>query len=159
MELSYVILGIVLLLVFVGPMFYLVINQSAGEKKKLKKLTLLSQKNQLSLDETEILSPVSLGLDKTSKKLVVIQQAKPRKELALDLKELQSCKVVKLTAGNSPSEGLDETLEINLLLKKASGAEECIHFYQDEHDSAAEKERLLSAANRWQGLIAASIKK
>ena len=88
----------------------------------------------------------------------MIQQVKPQKELALDLKEIRSCKLQKLNAEKAPSENLDEVLEIQLLLKKASGAEESIHFYQDEHDSAAEKEDLLSAANRWEHLVAASLK-
>lgn len=151
-------MGLALLLLFVGPMFYLAINQNASEKKKRKKLSLLSQKNQAQLDETDYLSPVILGLDKSSKKLLVIQQIKPQKELALDLKEIKSCRVQKLNAEKVPSENLDDVLEIQLLLKKASGAEESILFYQDDHDSAAERENLLTAANRWKRLIAANLK-
>lgn len=159
METSSLLLGILLLSLFVGPMFYLAVNQNAQEKKKRKSLILLSQKNQAQLDETEYLSPVSLGLDKASKKLVVIQQTKPRKEIILDLKEVSSCSLLKLTSENTPSETLDEVQEILLLLRTASGAEESIPFYQDEHDSAAERESLLSAASKWQNLISNTLKR
>jgi|SRR5690606_16153838 len=157
METSSVLLGILLLLLFVGPMFYLAINQNAKQKNRIKKLNLLSQKNQINLDETEYLSPVSLGLDKASKKLVVIQQVKPRKELTLDLKEVRTCSLRKLNADRTSTDVLDEVQDIHLVLKSAGGAEENIPFYLDEHDSVAEREARMAAASKWQKLIASSL--
>lgn len=157
METSSVLLGILLLLLFVGPMFYLAYNHSAKEKKRIKKLQLLSQKNQLTLDESEYLSPVSLGLDKASKKLLVIQQIKPQRELTLDLNNVRSCSLQRLNADKKSTEVLDEVQDIHLLLKNSSGTDESIPFYTDENDSAAEKEGRLAAASRWHKLIASSL--
>lgn len=160
MDTSSIAIGLVLLLIFIGPIGYLVIIQKNKGKACLKTLQVASQRNQLSLSETEILPTVSLGLDTASRKLLVIQNQKNGKEVLIDLAQFRSSEVVDSNAAGHSADNYNPQEEVHILLKGTPGtADEKISFFHEDQDSMTAKEERLNSAKKWNAKLRDLIRK
>lgn len=160
MDTTSIVIGLILLLIFIGPIGFLLVKQRSTGKVKLNRLTSFSQKHQLTLTETEILPTVSLGLDTTSTNLCVIQHTKNDQELLLDLKNFRGCETFDSNENEHSLMNSDTVEEVQLVLKGKPGtADKSIVFFNDDQDSMIAKEERLASAKRWQGKLLKLLKK
>ena len=101
MDTSSIAIGVILMLLFVGPIIYLIIKQNSKDKTRLKNLKSLGSQNQMELDEIELTNSVWLGLDSKSKKLLVVEPDNNMQYDVIDLKKINQRHVSKKGASKA----------------------------------------------------------
>ncbi len=160
MDTSSIAIGVILMLLFVGPIIYLIIKQNSKDKTRLKNLKSLSQQNQMELDEFELTNGVMLGLDSKSKKLLVVKHENNMEYDIIDLKKVNLSHVSKKGLPK-PNGGKNEQsiTHISLDLLKNNPREKVteITFYDEDDNSSYNADTQMSLANKWDRLIRANI--
>ncbi|GAB2762939.1 hypothetical protein GCM10010465_04950 [Actinomadura fibrosa] len=146
-------MGLGLLLVFIGPIGYLLVNQSVQEKHRKKAIFEVAAKKELNLNRFDFLPDLSLGLDEEKDQFLVISFGKKKITRVLDLKDISRCEIGKKYEGNKVSSAVDDIREVTLVLDQKNAPSETIVFYKEELHSVIEKEMRLQMANTWRGII------
>ncbi|MCX2839494.1 hypothetical protein OQ279_15205 [Salinimicrobium sp. MT39] len=150
MDTASTLMGLGLLILFIAPVGYLVYNQSHKEKKRAKKMAFLASKKGYNLDETENTHGLSIGLDKTAGKFLLLRSAEKADLQEIDLKDLMKIEIIKIDEDEKNTQALDEIREISLLLKSKSNEDKRLIFYAEEEDPVTEKNNRLDRAIKWQ---------
>ncbi len=156
MDTSSIAIGVILLLLFVGPVLYIIIRQNSTDTTRLKNLRSLSEQNQMELDEYEVTNGVWLGLDLKSKKLMVVDPKKNMHNSIIDLKKVSESQVSK--KGSPKVKGGENDLSFTHISLKLinSNPQEVISeivFYDEEDTSNYDADAQLAIANKWDLLI------
>lgn len=160
MDTSSIAIGVILMLLFVGPIVYLIIKQNSKDKTKLKNLKSLSAQNQMDLDEIELTNGLMLGLDSKSKKLLVVE---PNNNMQYDVIDLNKVNLSHVSKKGQPKvNGKKDELAVThisleLLKNKPREIVTEIVFYDEEDNSSYNAETQMSLANKWDRLIRANI--
>lgn len=160
MENSSVLLGIGLLILFVGPILYMIIAHAAKEKKTLKLLNNLAAKHHMKLDQIEVTNSLLLGLDSNSKKFLVIDPKDHTKYEVIDLKNVGQSLVSK--SGHQQKVGNKSKMaltHIGLELLKNNSKEKMkeVIFYDEDDNDSMDADAQLFIANKWDNLIRKSL--
>ncbi len=145
-------IGLGLLLVFIGPILVLIIQQNKQEKNTLKKLKTISRDNNLSPDITELLDNLLLGLDSKAHKLLIVNPGKNPEYNILNLSEVKESRL--LTQNHKNSEGRLNYISLNLFGAKSGKIDEIV-FYDEEDKNSIDAEASLVLARKWKNLIRA----
>ncbi|MFD1094448.1 hypothetical protein [Salegentibacter chungangensis] len=159
MDTSSLIMGVILLMLFFTPVLYLIFNQSATERKSLKKLKNIESEFKLKLQHKELSNSLVLGLDPESKKLVVAEPQKDMEYDIIDLSKVRDCTVSRnYTGGRSEKE---MTTRVGLELLSRNGQEKIteILFYDEDDEHSYDPENKLFLAKKWDSLIREHIPK
>lgn len=148
MDTSSTLLGIGLLLVFIAPVGYLVINQSRREKAGKKFLFTIASRLNLQISQFLILDGLSLGLDDKQRKLLTLGRSNMSNPEVIDLSE---CKVhlIKKYHNDNPTAPIDELREISLRVDCCDKATK-LNFYRSGPDPVTEKSMRLQKALEWE---------
>ncbi|SDK75695.1 hypothetical protein SAMN04488034_101360 [Salinimicrobium catena] len=151
MDTSATLLGLGLLMAFITPIGYLIIDQSRREKARKKILFNTASDFDLQLSKLLILRSLSLGLDQEQRKLLVIDPANKNKPQVIDLPE---CKIhlVKKYLNNNPTGSVDDLTEISLQFH-CSKMEKKISFFQKDVDPVTETADRLQKALEWEKFL------
>ncbi len=150
MDTASTLLGLGLLFIFVAPVGFLVYNQSQKEKKRAKKLAFLAGEKGYTLDETENIHGLSLALDKTAKKFLLLRSDKDASLQVLDLDKISKIDLIKTDEDGKSTSSLDEIREISLLVKSQNVTDKKLIFYAVEDDPVTQKSERLDRALKWQ---------
>lgn len=124
MDKSSIAIGIFLLILFIGPILYMILNQSRANRKRLKNLETLSLQNQMKLDQTELTNSLLLGLDSTSRKLIIVEPQNIVQYDIIDLSNVNSSsiftKTIPQTNGNKNNPAITS---ISVILSRKSPKE------------------------------------
>lgn len=145
-------IGLGLLLVFIGPILILILQQKKQEKNTLKKIKTISKENNLNLETTEFSENLLLGLDSKAHKLLIINPGKNPEYNILNLKEIKESRL--FTKNHKTSEGGINYISLNLFGTKNRKIDEIV-FYDDEDKNASDAETSLVLAKKWEKLIKA----
>lgn len=160
MDTSSIAIGVILMMLFIGPILYLIIKQNSKDKTRLKNLKSLGAQNQMDLDEIEVTNGVWLGLDKKSKKLLVVEPDKNMQYDVIDLKKITQSHVSKKGLPQ-PKGGKNEIaitrISLDLLKNNPREIVTEITFYDENDNSSYNADTQMSLANKWDRLIRANI--
>jgi len=156
MENSSVLMGIGLLILFVGPIIYMIIAHAAKEKKTIKLLNTLATQHQMKLDQIEVTNSLLLGLDSSSKKFLVIDPKDHTKYDVIDLKNVSQSLLSK--SGHQQKIGNKSKMaltHIGLDLLKSNSKEKIkeVVFYDEDDNDSMDADAQLFIANKWDNLI------
>ena len=159
MDTSSIAIGVILMLLFVGPILYLIIKQNSKDKSKLKNLKSLSDQHQMELDEIEITNGLMLGLDIKSKKLLVVE---PQNNMQYDVIDLKKINLSHISKKGEPKVNGGKELSVThisleLIKNKPREIVTEIIFYDEDDNSSYNADTQLSLANKWDRLIRANI--
>lgn len=152
MDTASTLLGLGLFLVFIAPVGYLLYNQSFEEKKRAKRLFILAQRQGYILDESENILGLSLGLDKTKKKFLLLKSGNKADLQVIDLEDVKKIEVCRTDEDGQSTSILDEIREISLELKRASEIKK-LTFYAEQEDPVTRKEERLQNAYKWHKVL------
>lgn len=146
-------IGIILMILFVGPVAYVIWQQAAKNKQKLQQLKKIEQEYKLKLDQVELTPSLLLGLDSASRKLVVVNTLKNYEQQVIDLGKVYRSKVTKSTnAENSAQESALKHVSLELLNGRPGNTTQII-FYDEDEDTGYDAGTQLLLANKWELLI------
>lgn len=155
MELSSILIGVGMLLLFMVPIIYLVVVQNKKRQAKTKKLYEISRNNNLNLDVVETTDMVVLGLDTASRKLIVVEPLNNNNFVVVNLEDLKSSKIKTTSASKKENQYLHVAME---LFEKATGKKIFeIVYYEDEVDLNLNPEAELLRAKKWHELLENSL--
>ncbi len=160
MDTSSIAIGVILMLLFIGPIVFMIIKQNSKDKKKLQNLRSLSQQNQMDLDEIELTNGVWLGLDSKSKKLLVVEPDKNMQFDVIDLRKINQSHVSKkgLPKPNGSKNELSIThISLDLIKNNPREIVTEITFYDEDDNTSYNADTQMSLANKWDRLIRANI--
>lgn len=151
MDTSSTLLGIGLLLAFIAPVGYLIIDQSRRAKAGQKNLFTAASHLNLEISKFEILSSLYLGLDEIREKLLVVT---PEKKNKPDVIALSDCKIqlIKKYQDDNPAASIDEVREIFLLVK-GRDSEKNLYFFRSGADPVTESAVRLQKAVEWENIL------
>lgn len=153
MDTASTLMGLGLLILFVAPVGYLVYTQSFQEKKRAKRMAFLVHQQGYSLDETENINGLSLGLDKKAKKFFLLRTGSDAKLQVIELEEVSKIELLKTDEDGNSTSGMDEIREISLQVKNRNGVIKKLFFYAEEEDPVTQKVERLDNAIKWQKIL------
>ncbi len=151
MDTTSTLMGLGLLLVFVGPIFLLIIQQNRKEKKRKSAFQKISNQVKIQPSITDFSASLLLGLDQKSKKLLVIE---PENNMQFQLIDLQEFKSSEVNAREIPGkQGKLNHISLTLLGKNGNGKISEIIFYDEDDTINNDAESQLMLAKKWQNLL------
>ncbi|QED38363.1 hypothetical protein FK178_11840 [Antarcticibacterium arcticum] len=160
MDTSSIAIGVLLMLLFVGPIMYMILKQNNQDKNRLKNLKNISNQHQLELNEFELTNSLLLGLDSRAKKLVVVE---PLNNMQYNIIDLNAVKVSHVSKKGLPqvngTKGDPAITHISLDLLQKNSKENAaeIVFYDEDDDTSYNVETQMFLANKWDRLIRSNI--
>ncbi|MDT0689673.1 hypothetical protein RM549_07740 [Salegentibacter sp. F188] len=160
MDTASILIGSVLLLLFIGPVLYVIWRQSLKDKKSLKILTEEGNRRNLKFDHTEVSNSLLLGLDSHNKKLVAIEPANEYKITHVDLVKIIDSKILKKVISNPSSfKDREKIMQVSIELMENSGVQKYskILFYDEDGEDSEDVGSRLTSALKWEKLIKSSL--
>lgn len=152
-------IGIILMILFVGPVAYIIWQQSAKDRKRLQQLKMMEIQYNLNFDQVELSPSLLLGLDSAAKKLVVITTSGDLEQQVIDLNSIHRSCVKKVAAACSTGKEKAAVKYVLLeLLNGQAGNGKQIVFYDEDRETGYDVETQLSLANKWNILIKSHLK-
>lgn len=136
--------GLALLLLFVGPVIYIIRAQSQKEKKAIKAIT-KSSSEEVNITQSELTGNRMIAIDSTNKKLFFVSLPVKKETLTtIDLKKIVDVEVVSKTENKT-------TAHVALQLKFTDAAKQELAFFDDEVGTDANIS--LHQAKQWKNVI------
>ncbi|MGA8855306.1 MAG: hypothetical protein WB492_14120 [Christiangramia sp.] len=155
MDTTSLIIGILLFIAFMFPILYVLLKQKSKENKNKKLLNTIATKNDLNLDRTETFGHLSLGLDSSKKKLVIIEYGNVENSNIVDLTKVDQIRIAKKLetsfSGNIKKEKIVH-LALELAGEKQNKLAEITFYDEDDYDST-DAEIRLNEAKKWDDLL------
>jgi len=149
------IIGIALFAAFIFPIAYILIKQKSKETKNRSFLTNIASKNNLKLDKMETFGHVSLGLDSSQKKLVILEYGDTQNSKIIDLTKVDQIKIAKKLETSFSGDIKKEKI-VHLALefagKKQAKLAEITFYDEDDYDST-DAEIRLNEAGKWDDIL------
>ncbi len=148
-------IGIFLFAVFMFPIFYVLIKQSSKERKYRNFLNKIASEHKLNLDKSDSYGHLSLGLDSTAKKLVIVDfKEKPDYDI-IDLKEVGQIKILKkLLPGSYSKSKKEKIVHLSLSLENNNAAKITeIIFYDEDDGDSTDADIRLNQAKQWDDIL------
>lgn len=153
MDTTATIMGLGLLMAFLAPVGYLLIEQSFSTKKREKAIQKIANQNNLVLTEVDFLPDLGLGLDMDKRKFLSVPHSKKATIKLIDLGLIKKCEVSKKYINDKVSANPDDVREITLHVVLRDRPSATILFYMAEHHPVTEKELRHSKAVKWQKIL------
>ncbi len=156
MEFKSVAIGVILILLFVVPILFMIFRQSTKDKRRLKKLKDLGTQNQMTLDYYELSNSLLLGLDNSSKKLIIVEPQNAMEFDIIDLSKIDSSSISKKSHPETNKHtGKEPLIRVCLELIKNHPKQKVaeIVFYDEDDESNMDADVQLVLAKKWDNLI------
>jgi len=156
MESKSVAIGVVLILMFIAPILYMIYRQSTKDKRRLRKLRDLGTQNQMTLDHYELSNSLLLGLDSSSKKLIVVEPKNAMEFEVIDLSKIDISAISKkIEAETNKHTGKAPIIRICLEFIKNNPNQKVseIVFYDEDDETNMDADVQLVLANKWDKLV------
>ncbi|UAB81887.1 hypothetical protein INR76_03775 [Marixanthomonas sp. SCSIO 43207] len=155
METSSTLIGLAIVLIFMGPIILIVIKSSSTEKRLKKNLQTLSSKNDVSIHTSEIIGNTIIGLDESIHKLVFSNTNRLTDAFkTVDLNTVKECKVTTFKESKKP------ITRVAIELINSRDSHEIIFYEEDdESNPATDVAVCLNRANYWEKTINRQLRK
>jgi len=149
MEFSSTLVGIIIMLVMLVPVFFLIMNASGKDNKVKKSVAKLSQTNGINLKTIDVIGNCVIGVDAISKKLVYTSKRNPSADFKIiNMEDVKDCRTKTIKQN-------EKTLDwVGLELVEKTGKLE-IPFYNehDENELSNDAFVCLQDAKRWENKL------
>ncbi len=147
-------IGIILMLLFVGPVAYIIWQQGAKDRKRLQQLKLAEKQFELKFDTLDLSPSLLIGLDSAGKKLVVINTYLDSGPQVIDLKKIHRSNVKKVAEDDNARNKKGYCKLVSLDFHNGlPGNTTSIVFYDEEQETGYNMETQFSMAIKWDKLI------
>jgi hypothetical protein len=156
MDFKSVAIGIALILLFIVPIIYMIYRQSTKDKRRLQKLKNLGTQNQMTLDHFELSNSLLLGLDSSSKKLIIVEPQNAMEFDVIDLSKIDVSAISKKShVEKNKHTGKEPLIRVCLELIKNHPKQKVteIVFYDEDDETNMDADVQLVLANKWDKLI------
>ncbi len=156
MEFKSVAIGVILILMFVVPILYMIYRQSTKDKRRLKRLKDLCTQNQMTLDYYELSNSLLLGLDSSSKKLIVVEPQNAMEFDIIDLSKIDASSISKKShAEMNKHTGKEPLIRVCLEFIKNNPKQKVteIVFYDEDDETNMDADVQLVLAKKWDNLV------
>ncbi|HSP83384.1 MAG TPA: hypothetical protein VLN72_06600 [Gillisia sp.] len=150
MDISSTLIGVILLLLFIGPVFILIINQNRKDRSTKRLLEQKIKEYGINPDISELTPSLLLGLDSNLKKLLIVRPISQESNL-ISLAEIKRSQLRIVDKPELP--GKVNFISLDLLYNKKDAQPFEIVFYDEEDDANPEAEVQLQLARRWENHI------
>ncbi|MDN3595847.1 hypothetical protein [Zunongwangia endophytica] len=160
MDTSSTIIGVGLLVLFIGPILFVLYRQGAKDMRNRKALKALAKEHNLNLDYTEISNSLVLGLDKNKHQLLVLEPINAMQHQIIDLSQVTKSSIIKRSVSFLENDTRkNKVIQISVELKAKSDLKQIteILFYDEDGVENDDMETRLFTASRWNDLIQASL--
>ncbi len=155
MELSSTVIGIVCIILFFVPIYFLSRSGASKRKQRLSALLALSEKNGLRLSAKEAWNDYTIGIDDASRRMVFIKNTEEdHQEVLIDLKDIARCNVNNVSREVKTGGGIQriiERIELQFFHKKAELPPVSVEFYDGKKQMQLSGE--LQLAEKWAALV------
>lgn len=156
MNITTIIIGLMLALLFLVPVVFLARASARAKKKYLKDLYDLAENNNCSLSEHDHWNNSAIGIDKEHRHLFYINRTTNNEQTQIiDLTEVRQCQVVNKSKNAGKKANYTPILErlglvLNYLNKDNPDA--WLDFYNSDFDSTI-PEKEFKLAEKWSGIV------
>lgn len=150
MDTSSTLIGLGMLMLFVGPIMFLIIKQNRKEKVKLNKFKVISKENNLEPENVEFAHSLLLGLDSKAKKLLVVEPQNNQHRV-IDLTGIKKSRVSTVDIPNRA--GKINHVSLELFGRNEQRKVDEIIFYDEDDNQNLDAESRLLIANKWDRII------
>jgi hypothetical protein len=157
---STTIIGIILLLAIILPIWYLIRSQNAGKRKLEKEIRALGKGVDLNISEHESWGNKIIGIDREKAKVAFVNEKTADKEIRImDLKMFSKCYVNKETIPPSTKKGSEvvSRVSLNFVPNEKGNPDEVITLFRDTVDLTLTNE--LHIAGEWADKLNVVIRK
>ena len=147
---SITIIGIILLMGIILPIWYLIRSQNAGKRKLEKEIKALGKGEDLNISEHESWGNKIIGLDREGTKVAFVDQRSSDKQITImDLKKFSRCYLNKETIPPATKKGSEivSSVSLNFVAKEKANPDEVITLFRDTVDLTLTNE--LHIAGEW----------
>lgn len=156
MNISTLIIGLILALIFLVPVIFLARASARAKKKYLKDLFTLAQANNCSIAEHDHWNNSAIGIDKDHRNLFYINRRTNNEHtLVIDLSEVKQCQVVNKSKNAGKKANYTPVVErLGLVLSYLSKdkPETWLDFFNSDFDSTI-PEKEFKLAEKWEGIV------
>ncbi len=158
MDYASILITIVMMAIFIGPVIYLNTAQKAADKKLLKVFLSLASQHHLNITEADCWNGrYAIGLDPKSKKLFFIKKEKDNiTESVTDLSKIKSCsanRVTRTTPAKNSNREITTRLELVLIptASQSDSSSSTLIFYKEDESSGLANE--LPLLKKWEQIV------
>lgn len=157
MDLRSAIIALVLLALFIGPLFYYRMAQKKKRNNFFKELTKLAEQEKVNFSQHDVWGLYyGLGLDNSTHKLFYFKKRDGReKKVLIDLNEVEKCRVNNINRTVNDTRVIDR-LELVFIYRNARLPEVILEFYDNEESMSLNDE--LHLTEKWKTIINSSLK-
>lgn len=152
MDKTSLMIGMLLLMVFMFPIIYVLFKQKSNEAKHKNALNKVASEKGLKLDKFETYGHLSLGLDSTAKKLIVIDPKVSEEPEVIDLKNVSRVNIAKRLQPESRDKERIIHLGLEISDKINKKTTEIIFYDEDDYEST-DAEIRLHEAKKWDEIL------
>jgi len=148
------IIGIVLVLLFVIPIYFLSRKNSSKDKKLLTFFINMAEQQGLNLSQTEIWDSIYfIGMDQEAEKLFYLKKTEENEEKVLiGIKEIEKCRVdnvIRTIKEGKYTTSATDRIELKIKLNNSNGSEKAIEFYNAHGAGHLILSNQLHLADKW----------
>jgi len=152
------IIGIVLVLLFVVPIYFLSRKSSNKDKKMLAYFKNQAEQNGLNVSQTEIWNnSYYIGIDQEAGKLFYLKKIEENEEKVLiGLREIEKCRVdniFRTIKEGKYSTNITDRIDLKIKLNNSNGSEKTIEFYNAHGTGHLILSDQLHLAEKWAKII------
>ncbi|APU68032.1 MULTISPECIES: hypothetical protein [Christiangramia] len=154
MDITSLIIGLGLFVLFMFPIVYVLVKQNSKERKQAKALKKIAAENQLELDVINIYGSLALGLDTRNKRLIRIEEGAHEATEVIDLTAVSSVNLSKKSENMVINKiKKDRIQKLSLDLQNGQQQVSEIIFYSEEDEDDIDAEIRLNDARKWDDLL------
>lgn len=151
MDTASTLIGLSLLVIFLGPIFYLILIENRKNIVGRQALLRIAEANALQPKEIEVNTSVYLGLDARKKKLIYINYTNKNEFKVIDLKTVSN---VNLETKDFPEQpGKINFISLKIIGKLKSEGNSELVFYDEYGENGDDAEVQYNLARKWQKFI------
>lgn len=158
MDLSSLIIGLVLMSLFVIPIFFLSRKKASKDKQLLSHFTNIAEQQELKISQNDIWSRnYFIGIDQDANKLIYIKKTNENDDKVLfGLKEVELCRVdnvIRTIKEGKYSSNVTDRIDLKFKLKNSNAFEKTIEFYNAHGTENVILTNELELAEKWAKVI------
>lgn len=156
MDISTTIIGLILLALFVLPVFYAVKKSSASNKEILARFRAEAAKHGMNLSKLDQWNNAVIGVDLTSRKLLYLKaDEKHPKVILVDLTQVKKCETSEVSrlkkSSNGGKEKVIESIHLAFTFPDPKISDVKLEIYDASHDLGLDGE--IQLAEKWANLL------
>ncbi len=148
MEIQSILIGIAVLVLFMGPIIYIILQASAVERKNKKTIVTLCKAQGITIKDLERIGNTILGLDITQEYLIVSEAFHPKESLQVySLKKIRTCTVSGLRSSR-------KTLDtVGMELSGIDFVKNILVYQEDDELNTENSEACLQRLMHWEQVV------